>query len=283
MAFYAFRETPLGASTRIGRVFKFTGNGVQTSFPVTSGLEIGEIAQIGATQVLRALGGFTVSGNNVIFATAPANGAAVIIPERTRQIFRAYDQNSIPNEATPRVDERELWVGDVDEIQHYTYQASTGNTGIKIQYIDLDAANGAVPGWIALAPSLADGTPGTYGSAGAALEIAAIKAYSTVAVNASAGATSITLADATDFVIGQYVQFEPTTLSVEALRVINKVGNVLTLFVGTGYPHLIGANVYACATKVWAKLTVPSGASGGNNINLFDTVPQITYDQVSRS
>lgn len=283
MALYGFRETPLGLSTRIGRVFKFIGNGTQTSFAVTNGLDIGEIAQVGDTQLFRYLGAFTVSGNNVIFATAPGNGEVVLIPETVRLVSRAYDQDTVPAVSTPRVDERPLWIGDVDEIQFYQYLASTGNTGIKIQPVDLDSSRGAAASWQQLAPSLADGSPGTYGSAGAALQVNEIKAYSTVAVNALAGATSITVANGADFVIGQYVQFEPTTGSVECLRVINKVGNVLTLQYGTNYAHNIGANVFANAVKVWVKTTIPSGASGGNNINLFDVVPQIIYDATNRS
>ncbi len=174
------------------------------------------------------------------------------------------------------------WVGDTDTIHLYSYSAAPGNSGIKIEVADLNVTLGADPSWVQFAPALADGTAGTFLSAGTPIFIAALSAADALTAPATASSTSIIISDTSSFTAGQWIKIGTGGPFPEIVQ-IGAIPNGTTLTISPlNYNHSTSETVYNCLIKIWIKVTVPLNAAGGNAINLIDNALKKTYIRTSK-
>lgn len=279
-----FNGAPFTTATEVDQNDFFTGNGVNTTFDVINkpALSVGAVVQTTAAQYFRYNSGFSVNLglSKVTLATAPANLSKGVIPGINKINIRAYDQAVVPGVTNPNIGTTIFYVADPFDIGVFEYLASVGFAGISVQPTDHDTGGGAAASWIQLAPMLPDGTEGTYGAPGAALNLGDIKGMSTVSVNFSSLSTSITVADGTQFVAGNYIAINVVGLNYEIVRVTNVVGNVLTIL-PCNSNHLAGEVIYQCGWGAYAKLTLPTSQTGVRN--WLDVSLDMIVDVVSRS
>lgn len=266
-----YKDQPFNSATELDGVDLFTGTGSQTVFPLIqkSGLEMGSTVQIDGALIKRAGGGFTVSANNLVLPSAPVLNAKIIAPGQTALNITAYDQDVVTGVTTPRETEIAAYIGDATEINLYSYEESVGSSGIEIKFVS-NAVSGAAITWLQLAPALANGNPGTYGSAGAALYLPALKAEDTLASNANSGTNQLVLTDATGFVAGDYIAVNITAGTYETVKIASIASNTLTLASNLNFNHFTGEFVYQQLLKFWIKLTVPLGIAGGQSVSMFN-------------
>jgi hypothetical protein len=202
----------------------------------------------------------------------------------SRILHTAYDQITVPGVTNPNINSRPIYMVDPLTIALYEHAEAPGNSGIKLQWIDYDTSTGAALSYYRLAPSNADGTEGTYLATGLPLNISAIRNKSTLSAPVVPSNTSITVADGSLFAgMGMiFLLLDNGTVNEEIVAVTNRVGNVLTITPATN-PHAGGVTVYHCGTKIWSKITLPGGISGGVPTNLYDVVFRIIFESTSRA
>ena len=269
-------------STQVGLMDYFTGDGVTTSFPLTnkSYLDTGSTIQVGNSQIWRNSGGFSGSGNTLNFAAPPTNGAVISVPATIRFQIGAYGQAAVVGLSNPNIAEAPFFLADISEIASQTYQPTIGQTAILIQPVDNDSIYGALATWIELAPMLADGTAGSYGSAGAVLSETAIEAADNLASGISALATSITVADGSQFTAGRFLMIDAGVLGQQDIvQVLHIASNVLTI-TPSNLSHTSGAGVYEIGFGFWARLELPTTFISTDNF--YDVSLNVTVDSVSR-
>lgn len=274
---------PLGPATEIDLNDFFTGNGTATTFTLVNktGTLLNDDVQVGATIDRQSTGTVTVSGNNFTLPAAPTTGTVVTAPGASALEFDAYDQATVAGVTNPLVKERTFIIADMDQIGLYKYLVPGGYSGIQLQFIDHDTSNGAAAGWYQLAPANADGTVGTYGAAGAALDVGAIQNSSTLTANSIALATSITVADGTQFTPGMIIAINYGNPSFEPTTIRSIAGNVLTVD-ALANAHSSTETVMHCGWWAYGKLIVPAGAAGGQTTVNWDVSLDVIVDQESR-
>lgn len=269
--FFAYFATPFNSGTQIHEIDVFAGNGVDKEWALVfkNGLQVGNSAQVDNNFYPRDNGQLIVDGNNVILPSAPITGQTVIIPGQKSALFPVSDQN----DAIGRTVTIPLYFGDVGTPQFYRYKKVPGQSGIRLQMVDvMSASGGSDPSWFQFAPALADGSQGTLLSAGAALYTANLEGNDSLASPASIGDGTITLNDASLFVPGDFLMLDVGNGSQETLKISTISGNVCTVPALVGVNHLAGANVLSVARKFYLKITVPLNAAGGIPKNLYNTV-----------
>jgi hypothetical protein len=194
-------------------------------------------------------------------------------------VFPGYDQSSVPSVPNANIVEIGLWLADPSDIFTEQWEKSTGQTGIKMQFINKDVVNGIPSSAFSLAPANPDGTPGSYLTAGAPIYLSDIKGVSTTTSGVSAGATTINVADGTQFASGGYALIGDD-ITQEEIWITGISGNVLTIAVGTANAYLSGTNVYDNGRKVWGKVVIP--LASGAPISWINVAMDVTFDGVSR-
>ena len=265
----SFNNTPWNSSTRTNRVYKTTGNGTSNTFALDTtllnGLQVGTMGQINATLKPRSSGAMKISGDSVIFDEIPANGATIIIPGQTSHDFGVSDQD----DALGRTYTRVFYIADPSTIHLYMYKVPPDVAGIKVWMEDL-YVGGAASSWWQLAPAQADGTAGTYASAGSPIYTPAILGQSYLDGASSALDGTIDVEDGSQFNEGDYLMINPTQGDQEILRISTISGNTLTVPTGIALNHADGSSILACGRKFFARITVPLNVAGGIPYNFFD-------------
>lgn len=278
----AYCNEPFGTGTEVALNDYFTGDGTTTAFNLTNktGIEQGNVIQAGVYDYFKFNGGFSVVSNTVNLSSAPAVGASIIAPGIIRFTFKAYGQATVyggyPN---PNVSQTPIYFADILDIQTQEYVPSIGQSGILILITDKDATTGADPSWFKFASMLPDGTPGTYGSAGAPFSTTGLQAADTLQSGVSALATMITVANGSQFTSGRYVYLDAGSGFQDQVRVTNISGNILTV-TPTTYAHSSGATVFENAFGAYVELTLPTSFT--NTHNYYDCVIEAVFDQVDR-
>jgi len=278
-----YKAFPLGPATEVDLNDFFIGNGTQVTFSLVNktGTLLNDDVQVGATVDRQSTGTVTVSGNNFTLPAAPSSGQVITAPGVGALEFSAYDQSVIAGATSPTVDARPFIIADVEQIGLYKYLVPTGYSGIQMQFIDHDTSNGAAASWYQLAPANADGTAGTYGAPGAAIDLAAIQNSSTLSTGSAALATTITVADGTQFTPGMIIAINYGGADFEATTIRSISGNVLTVD-ALANAHSSAETVIHCGWWVWGKLIVPINAAGGQTAIMWDVGCDVIVDQESR-
>lgn len=282
MPLVVFNNEPLSAATTVGENDYFTGDGTTEDFvlsnkPFTS---VANPVQVTGGTLFRHLGSVTGSGFNINLSPAPGIGAKIIVPHVTRMLLKAYDVDPLSN----RTFEAAFHLGDIVDIISTQYEKTIGQTGIKLQIVDKDTGFGVDTTFIQIAPAQADGTVGTYLSAGSPLFLNYdLTGFTTVNANELALSQSLTVADGTEIPnTGVWIVINPGQPTQDIVWVTSVTGNVLTLREQLSFNHSVGENVFVCATMFYLKLTVPLNFTGGSPTNLFDDALDVTYDAVFR-
>lgn len=270
MALLFFNNTPFNSATELSPLDLFTGTGSQTAFTVTnkSGTGIGSTIQFDSTQYFRHLGGFSVAGNIATLSSAPPSNSQGVIPGISSLVLNAFDTDTVPI-TTPRIDAKEFFIADVTEIGTMEYQPVTGQIGIQITFVDNITSVGPTLAWVQLACSDAAGNALAYAATGATLYTPNISYFSTLSASSAALASSITVVQASGYVLGDYVLINVGQATQEVVKITARSGNILTIS-GTNFNHFIGETVHTCGRKFWARLTVPVNATSGLAQTYFD-------------
>lgn len=286
MTLRLYRDTPLNEGTEVDPVDLFTGSSSETDYTVTqkAGTRIGATVQFDGTQYYQYNGGFTRSGETITLSSAPAPQSQGVVPGQSVILFEElYDQSDIPGVDDPFVKEKEFYIGDVEEIHLYKYEALTGSPGIELLFVDVVSSAGAETSWVQLASASEDeeGIALTYGATGEAFYTAPLSAFGTLFASSAAGATSIMVDTASSFIIGDYILINSGNSSQEVLKIHGRDGQQLNTS-AMDFDHFIGETVYTCARKIWAKCTVPENAVNGVASNLIDVVLRHRCRRTSR-
>jgi hypothetical protein len=268
-----YKGSPLNEANLLDPVELFTGDGTTTTFTLTrfSGIRVASTIQVGSLFFTRSSipAGFTVDGNDVTLLSPPANGATVIVPGISAASLEAFDTATAGTSTNANIDEEIFYIGDPDSIAFWKYKALPGNTGIVVSITDNFSTGGAEADWIQFAPVDGDGNPGTYLAAGAEIELGTLEAEDELQDSILAGATSIEVADGSQFTEGHLIQLGPGTAEQETRRIVSIAGNVLTI-TGTDFAHPAGELVYENAIPFAVKLTVPLDITEGQAMTLHD-------------
>lgn len=274
---------PLAPSSEVDRSDYFTGDGVRKVFALLNkrGIRVGSTIQVDAGYLLRELGDFVVSGDSIIFATAPAYGSTIIVPGINGLLLRAYDQNVVPGDSSPRIKAVSFYVGDIENIDVFKHSAPPGYGGIRLSLTDHNLSFGAPTSWYRLAQAIGSGGPSGYAAPGAYIEIPGFGAVDTVQVNISAFGTSVTVLNGAQFNVGDTLVVDFGMVTENQVVIESIAGNVLTT---TSFDdaHLAGATVYQCARKCWLEQTIPLNAASNTPINFYDNSIDVAAVSESR-
>lgn len=276
-----YGQTPFGVGTEIDENDYFSGDGTtktRTLLRKTTTF-LGDTIQAGNVFYRKNNGGFiTPTSSQFTLNSAPSLFTVIIAPPVLRATFKAYDQLTVPGQTNPNISETELWLADIEDIQTTSWQKPLGTSGISFQMVDKDPDNGPIATWFQLALANPDGTPGSYGSPGAAILLSDIDGYSTTTGAQTAGDILFNVADGTQFQQGGYA-FIGDDFTQETIGITTIVGNVLhTTPLANSY--LSGTNSFDNGRKVWVKMTVPEDSGGP--INWLNIGADLIVDGVSR-
>jgi hypothetical protein len=276
MAIHFFKATPFNIANELDPCEVFIGDGTTKTFVLTkfSVLRVAESIQVGSLFFSRSSNpvGFTVNvtDNSVTLLSAPASGAKIVVTGTSAGVLNAFDVATAGTATSANIKEKIFYIGDVDEITYWSYGPLPGNTGIVVSLSDQFDTGGVDPEWLQFAPLLADGSIGTYGTAGESIDLGSLIAKDVVQSDMLAGDSVVTVADGSQFIEGRFLQFNPGGVTQETRQIINVTGDVLTLATGTDYLHDADELVYENIIGFGMKLTLPIGVTGGQAMNLYD-------------
>ena len=282
-ALVPYIASPIGPVNEIYRNDYFVGDASTKTFNLLNKLAIhlGETVQSQATFYSRSKGSLSVDNiaNQFTTGTAPDVGAVVIASGSQALPIRAYDQNNIPGDPTPRVKQYPFYVGpdSSNSIQTYTFINQV------VQFLDKDPLYGAHLDWLSVALALSDGTPGTYQPAGDPLSLLDLTGHvsQTQTPYVDVGDTSIEVDNGAQIRVGMYLIIEPGTANEEQVKCTAVNGNILTV-TPLGFRHYPGALIFEYYQKCWVQTAFPIGASGGTPVNLSDIALALTCSMESR-
>lgn len=270
--------TPFNAGTKVSLIDKFIGDGVNSIFgPLVNkpGTEVGSSVQVDNVLFPRFNGAAIVDGDDIVLSSIPLAGQEILIPGTNHIVFPASDQN----DALGRIYETSAFLADVETIQNFIYKAQPGNSGIKLQFVNKLALDGADASWFQLAPANPDGSVGVYLGAGLPLYTPNIEAADNLASGVLSGASTFDVADGSQFTAGDYVMLDQGQVTQEIVKIASISMNTITIFSSLSFSHSMGAGVLTVGRKFWMKMTVPLNITGGTAMNFYG----VTLDTVVRA
>lgn len=196
-----------------------------------------------------------------------------------------FDVNTVPGLSNPRVIEVPFWLGNTDVPDLFSWDIPPSLSGITIfPHSFVSAGVGAQTSWCQLSTATTNvaGTPVGYAAAGASITTPAIKGSDTFVTGTTAGATSITINNSSNFIAGDYIKIGSGTVNVEVVQ-ITAIPDATHLTVSTtNSNHAIGETIFSCGRKFWLKVTVPLNAVGGVATSLYNIGIGKTYVITSR-
>lgn len=271
MSLKFYRDEAPNIGNELDPVDLFSGNGLQTTFILTkkTGASVGNTVQFNEVQYFKNDQGYTIFGNAVTLESAPSAGSQGVIPGRQALVLGAYDQDEVQGLVEPRVEEKEFWLFDIDDINVFCYEAPPGDIGINLAFIDNISSVGATLAWVQLACADCAGDALTYAATGETLYTPNFCAFGLLATSITAGATSIQLETASTFICGDYVILNIGGGTEEIVHITAVTPTALETE-ATVFAHSEDETCYTCGRKFWAKLTVPLNITGGEAVNLYD-------------
>lgn len=288
MSLVVYYQSPFNIGSEVGQVDTFSGNGVETTFPVIN-KPISDVAgtiQYSGTFKRRFNGGFSISGSNIVIDTPVPNGVQGVIPAQVGIVLSGYDSDDVSGVDSPRVDIQPFYIGDVDDIGVYSYEPRAGQPGIALTVVDLISAVGADLTWLTLACSNpVDGTALTFLATGETLYTPRIYGFTQIASGGIwAGANHCIVETATSIIAGDYIKIDTGSVSQEVIKVISITGTTQLNFDGTlNYSHSAGETVYSSLRKFFIRMEVPVNSTGNSAINLYDLSLNIAATKVTRT
>ena len=270
-----YNSTPFIPSNQIVLLDTYTASAGQQTFFLTNKVvgDLGTTMQFGNTEYYLYNNGFTVGASSFTLASPQLVGTQGVAPGDTYLTLSAFDQDNVLGVAgNPRVGESPCWLIDPDTINNNKYNPLPSYSGLQVSFIQCISGSTPQTTWLSLASADASGNALTYGASGAPLYLPGITAFTTLASNVSAGASSITLSSSAGFAQapGMYLSLDIGLGTSEIVHCIAASGNVLTLDpTGVTYSHTAGAQVFHVGWKFWAKMEIPLNATNNTAYNFY--------------
>lgn len=271
MSLSFFRNTPFNSGTKLTLVDQYQSNGVTTSYALLNktGAEMGDSLQIAADIELRNLGGFTVDviHNSFTLDSVPSINQYIVVPGVNYLPVTAFD-TQVTGYSNAQQVQVPFWLGDAETIGIYEHYPLSVNPGIMLTVVDLASA-GAPQSWFQLADSVDGGAASTFQASGTPLYTPGFYLSTTLAASAASGATSITVASASGFLVGDYIDLNYSFGTEEIIQILGIVGNVMTIS-GLENAHASGEYVYDALRKFWIQMTIPDDVTGGSPLTYWN-------------
>jgi hypothetical protein len=110
----------------------------------------------------------------------------------------------------------------------------------------------------------------TYGATGDPLLTASIYAYGVLSASGTAGASSVTCSNSTNFELGDYIIINPGGVTQEIRKLKEKSASSLGFFTNLEYNHAVSEDLYDMGRKFWAKVTIPLNAANNQAFNFHN-------------
>ena len=278
--FVPYSNTPIGPGTVCYKNDYFTGDGHTDTWDLVNllGIYVGESVQSQNTFWSKGKGSLSVDNiANTITTNTPADVGAVVICSGSQALpIRAYD-NAVPGDSSPRVKQYPFYVGPDSSasIQGFAYHSPT------VLFVDKDPLYGASTSWLNIAPSLSDGSPGTYQPSSTPLILPDIDGFTTLANPQSVGDSVIEVLDGTQVTPGFFLVIDPGTSSEEQVVCLSVLGNTMTIS-PLGFNHSAGAPVFEYYQLCWVQTDIPLNVTGGTPVNLNDIALALSCVMESR-
>ncbi len=280
----AYKFMPFDQSSEMDKTDYFVGDGVTRTFNLLnkSGLRVGDTVQVGTTLLERALGAFSVSGDQVILSITPAPGDIVTVPGVNSFNFKAFDQSEVTGDDSPRTKQVSFYIVDIDDINWLYHHAAPGQDGIRISFTDHDESFGANSDWFQLAKAIGSGEADTFNAVGAPLFLPDFSYQDALQSSISALATTIDVTDGSSFHVGDVLAIDWGISIMDVVTVEEISGNTLTIS-SNNESHDAGAVVYVIGMKCWGQGTIPDNAAGNQPIAYFEMSLDILAVSESRA
>jgi hypothetical protein len=287
MPLLVYNDGNFTIATAVDQTDTYVGDGITSTFPVVNKniSRLGATITFDGTQYYYFTGGFTRSGSSFTLASIPLAGTQGVAPGLNNILFdNVYDQDTVDGLIAPRVQEVPFYIADITTIHLYSYEAFPTFPGMAFSVVDNVTSYGAQTSWIQLACATQDsaGTAMTYQATGTTLFTDALDAFGSVMASASAGASSITVSNASSFILGDYIMMNIGYSTQEIQHLVGFTPpNTLIFDTKLQYNHQVNEGMWACARKFWARCSIPEGATGGQAASLSDLSLRTQYSRQS--
>lgn len=259
----------------IDPIDSFIGDGVTSTFALVnkSVQRLASTITVDGNQYYQYNGGFTkdILANSFTLVSTPAFNAQIVAPGITQLISDVFDQATVPGVVDPLVSEKAFWFGDTTDIQNQYYTGLPSLPGIQISLTDLISSIGAQTSWCQFAS--ADPTTGlamTYEATGAILYTAPINAFGTLTASAANGASSVMCAEASSFLVGDYLYLNVGGGNQEIRKVSTLSASSIGFTTNFDFSHASGETIMTMGRKAWLKVTMPVNAANNTATNFYD-------------
>lgn len=259
----------------IDPIDSFIGDGVTSTFVLVnkSVQRLASTITVDGNQYYQYNGGFTkdILANSFTLVSTPAFNAQIVAPGITQLISDVFDQATVPGVVDPLVSEKAFWFGDTTDIQNQYYIGLPSLPGIQISLTDLISSIGAQTSWCQFAS--ADPTTGlamTYEATGAILYTAPINAFGTLTASAANGASSVMCAEASSFLVGDYLYLNVGGGNQEIRKVSTLSASSIGFTTNFDFSHASGETIMTMGRKAWLKVTMPVNAANNTATNFYD-------------
>ena len=259
----------------IDPVDSFTGDGITSTFILVnkSVQRLASTITVDGNQYYQYNGGFTkdISTNSFTLSIIPTLNSQIVAPGITQLVSDVFDQDPVPGIVNPLISEKAFWFGDTADIQNQYYKNLPNLAGIELSLVDLVSSVGAQTAWCQFAS--ADPTTGlamTYEATGASLYTAPISAFGTLTASAANGASSIMCAEASSFLVGDYLYLNVGSGNQEIRKVATLSASGIGFTTNFDFSHASGETVMTMGRKAWLKVTMPVNATANTATNFYD-------------
>lgn len=259
----------------IDPIDSFIGDGVTSTFVLVnkSVQRLASTITVDGNQYYQYNGGFTkdILANSFTLSVIPPFNSQIVAPGITQLVSDVFDQDPVPGVVDPLVSEKAFWFGDTTDIQNQYYTGLPSLPGIQISLTDLISSIGAQTSWCQFAS--ADPTTGlamTYEATGAILYTAPINAFGTLTASAANGASSVMCAEASSFLVGDYLYLNVGGGNQEIRKVSTLSASSIGFTTNFDFSHASGETIMTMGRKAWLKVTMPVNAANNTATNFYD-------------
>lgn len=275
MGLQFFLDESFTAGALIDPVDSFIGDGVTSTFTLVNktAQRLGSTIQVDGNQYYQYNGGFTKDtlANTFTLVSTPAYNAQIVAPGISQLISDVFDQAVVPGVTDPLISEKAFWMGDTTDIQNQYYRGLPSLSGIQISLTDLISSIGAQTSWCQFAS--ADPTTGlamTYEATGATMYTAPISAFGTLTASSAVGASSVMCAEASSFLVGDYLYLNVGGGNQEIRKVSTLSASSIGFTTNFDFSHASGETVMTMGRKFWLKVTMPVDGASNTATNFYD-------------
>ena len=287
MPLLCYNNAPFTVGNQVDMDDFYTGDGVSTSF-VLQNKAVSRLAgtvQFDNVEYFQYNGGFVRTSNGFQTDAPPNVGAQGVAPGLASILFDQLFDEPVTGVVNSQQQQVPFYLADPTQAPIFSYHPLPNASGIQISVVDMISAATAALSWVQLACATQDaaGSPLTYQATGLPLFTADIQAFGTLLASATNNATSISVDQASSFILGDYILINGGQPTQEVTKVISYSPPTTLGIVGLNFQHFAGETVYTCGRKFWMQCTVPTGAASGQAVNYYNLSLRTQFAQRSRT